>query len=142
MDTLRSGETGLPLPPWITWDGPVHYNPVQVDEGTIRQVVSMMTLPIERGNYDCSLPGSPEWVVSFEALLVPLRKALLAATFEFSFTPPSWESYIETRLSECIVPPGDENALATALSYLNVATNIPMSDRHVYLCPFDDRHYV
>ena len=51
---------------------------MQVDEGTIREAVNIITLPIERGNYDCALPGSPEWVVSCESFLIPLRRELLA----------------------------------------------------------------
>lgn len=129
------------MPPWITWSGP-HCNRANVDRGTMQEVVNLVTLPIERGNHDCTLPGSPQWVVSLESFLIPLREDMFAERYGFSFAEPSWSNWVDARLSECVVPVGDEYALHAARSFLNVATNIPWSNRHVYLCPLDDAHYI
>ena len=141
VQSLRTSEDGLSLPSWVTWNGPT-CDLAHVDLNTVRDVVSMITMPIERGNHARTLPGSLEWVASFESFLIPLREELLAGKFEFSFSERSWGSYLEDRLSKCIVPPRDQDALAGALSYLDVASNIPLSERQVYLCPYNDTHYL
>ncbi len=138
---LRSGDKGSKLPSWITWRGP-QCNPVLVDHITVGEAVSMITLPIERGNNDGTLPGSPQWAVSLESFLIPLRNDLLAGRYVFSFAEPSWSNHLEDRLAGCVVPPGDDDALTAAISYLNVAMNNPWSERKVYLCPFDDTHCI
>lgn len=141
VEALRSGDTGLSVPDWITWDGPVG-NRAQVDEITLDEVVNTLTLPVQRGNQECSVPGAPAWVISFERFILPLREELLAGRYDFAFTEHSWDSYVQERVSRCVLPPGDKEALLAAVSYLNVAGNIPLSDRDVYLCPFDDTHYI
>ncbi|RDX39907.1 hypothetical protein OH76DRAFT_1490743 [Lentinus brumalis] len=138
---LRSGDNGFKLPSWITWPGP-QCNPALVDHTTVGEAVSMITLPIERGNNDGTLPGSPQWAVSLESFLISLRNDLVAGRYAFSFAEPSWSNHLEDRLAGCVVPPGDDDTLTAAMSYLNVATNNPLSERKVYLCPFDDTHYI
>lgn len=141
VQSLRSGNTGLCMPKWITWDGPTG-NHAQVDKTTLDEVVSTLTLPVKRGNHQCSVPGTPGWVISFETFLLPLREELLAGRYGFSFTKQSWGSYVQEGVSKCVLPPGDEEALLAALSYLNIASSIPFSKRSVYLCPLEDTHYI